>query len=145
MYLFETSLCRFVLTFAVGAGPVPGLLLPEIFPSRIRAKAMAFCMSVHWVISLIKFSIFLFTTGIRHLSSADRLRHCSIIELGKWRSGKKIRAQKSIQLLFLIVFSAFFRWLTFLLDWCSCACSTNLGHTYYTPYLAPSAWWPWYL
>lgn len=37
--------------FATGAGPVPGLLLPEIFPSRIRAKAMAFCMSVHWVIS----------------------------------------------------------------------------------------------
>lgn len=36
--------------FALGAGPVPGLLLPEIFPSRIRAKAMAICMSVHWVI-----------------------------------------------------------------------------------------------
>lgn len=42
---------RFVFTFALGAGPVPGLLLTEIFPSRIRAKAMAFCMSVHWVIS----------------------------------------------------------------------------------------------
>lgn len=36
--------------FALGAGPVPGLLLPEIFPSRIRAKAMAVCMCVHWVI-----------------------------------------------------------------------------------------------
>lgn len=36
--------------FALGAGPVPGLLLPEIFPSRIRAKAMAICMCVHWVI-----------------------------------------------------------------------------------------------
>lgn len=42
-------MCRFVLTFALGAGPVPGLLLPEIFPGRIRAKAMAVCMSVHWV------------------------------------------------------------------------------------------------
>ena len=42
-------LCRFVFSFAVGAGPVPGLLLSEIFPNRIRAKAMAFCMSVHWV------------------------------------------------------------------------------------------------
>lgn len=48
----EVELCRFVLIFAVGAGPVPGLLLPEIFPSRIRAKAMAFCMTVHWVIGL---------------------------------------------------------------------------------------------
>lgn len=34
----------------MGVGPVPGLLLPEIFTNRIRAKAVAFCMSVHWVI-----------------------------------------------------------------------------------------------
>ncbi|PPS09659.1 hypothetical protein GOBAR_AA10984 [Gossypium barbadense] len=39
---------RFLLTFALGAGPVPGLLLPEIFLNRIWAKAMAFCMLVHW-------------------------------------------------------------------------------------------------
>ncbi|KAI3667539.1 hypothetical protein L6452_42604 [Arctium lappa] len=31
----------FVLSFSMGVGPVPGLLLLEIFPSRIRAKAMA--------------------------------------------------------------------------------------------------------
>uniref|UniRef100_A0A1J3IKH2 Putative plastidic glucose transporter 2 n=1 Tax=Noccaea caerulescens TaxID=107243 RepID=A0A1J3IKH2_NOCCA len=49
----------FVLTFALGAGPVPGLLLPEIFPSRIRAKAMAFCMSVHWVINFFVGLLFL--------------------------------------------------------------------------------------
>ena len=41
--------CRFVLAFSLGAGPVPGLLLGEIFPNRIRAKAMAICMCVHWV------------------------------------------------------------------------------------------------
>nr|KAJ0209480.1 hypothetical protein LSAT_V11C400197690 [Lactuca sativa] len=35
-----------VLSFAMGVGPVPGLLLSEIFPSRIRAKAMAICMAV---------------------------------------------------------------------------------------------------
>ncbi|XP_045807991.1 peptidyl-prolyl cis-trans isomerase CYP59-like isoform X1 [Trifolium pratense] len=39
----------FVFTFALRAGPVQGLLQTEIFPSRIRAKAMAFCMSVHWI------------------------------------------------------------------------------------------------
>ncbi|CAH2065871.1 unnamed protein product [Thlaspi arvense] len=49
----------FVLTFALGAGPVPGLLLPEIFSSRIRAKAMAFCMSVHWVINFFVGLLFL--------------------------------------------------------------------------------------
>eukprot|EP00252_Welwitschia_mirabilis_P003340 TRINITY_DN13418_c0_g1_i1.p1 TRINITY_DN13418_c0_g1~~TRINITY_DN13418_c0_g1_i1.p1 ORF type:complete len:494 (+),score=77.66 TRINITY_DN13418_c0_g1_i1:406-1887(+) len=39
----------FVFAFAIGAGPVPSLLLPEIFSSRIRAKGLAFCMCVHWV------------------------------------------------------------------------------------------------
>ncbi|MBA0874528.1 hypothetical protein Goshw_018073, partial [Gossypium schwendimanii] len=55
LYLSVGGMLMFVLTFALGAGPVPSLLLPEIFPGRIRAKAMAICMSVHWVI------FFLFT------------------------------------------------------------------------------------
>lgn len=42
-------LCRFVFSFALGAGPVPALLLSEMFPGRIRAKAMAVSMAVHWV------------------------------------------------------------------------------------------------
>ncbi|KAH9762376.1 putative plastidic glucose transporter 2 [Citrus sinensis] len=43
LYLSVGGMLMFVLTFALGAGPVPSLLLPEIFPSRIRAKAMAVC------------------------------------------------------------------------------------------------------
>ncbi|XVF49163.1 hypothetical protein PTKIN_Ptkin03bG0246600 [Pterospermum kingtungense] len=58
-YLSVGAMLMFVLTFALGAGPVPGLLLPEIFPSRIRAKAMAFCMSVHWVINFFVGLLFL--------------------------------------------------------------------------------------
>jgi hypothetical protein len=38
-----------VLSFALGAGPVPALLLPEIFASRIRAKAVALSLGMHWV------------------------------------------------------------------------------------------------
>ncbi|KAL6006198.1 hypothetical protein ACLOJK_040244 [Asimina triloba] len=49
----------FVFTFALGAGPVPGLLLPEIFPSRIRAMAMAICMCVHWVVNFFVGLLFL--------------------------------------------------------------------------------------
>lgn len=49
----------FVFMFAMGAGPVPALLLPEIFPNRIRAKAMAFCMCVHWVFNCIVGLLFL--------------------------------------------------------------------------------------
>ncbi|GAB2268297.1 hypothetical protein Dimus_003270 [Dionaea muscipula] len=59
LYLSVGGMLLFVLTFAVGAGPVPGLLLPEIFPSRIRARAMAFCMSVHWVINFLVGLLFL--------------------------------------------------------------------------------------
>ncbi len=40
--------------FALGAGPVPALLLPEIFPDRIRAKGMAVAMCVHWVSVIFK-------------------------------------------------------------------------------------------
>ncbi|KAH7565247.1 hypothetical protein JRO89_XS09G0172200 [Xanthoceras sorbifolium] len=50
---------RVVVTFSLGAGPVPGLLLSEIFPNRIRAKAMAFCMAVHWVINFFVGLLFL--------------------------------------------------------------------------------------
>ncbi|KAF8393388.1 hypothetical protein HHK36_021631 [Tetracentron sinense] len=59
LYLSVGGMLLFVFTFALGAGPVPGLLLPEIFPSRIRAKAMAVCMSVHWVINFFVGLLFL--------------------------------------------------------------------------------------
>lgn len=41
--------CSYVLSFSLGAGPVPALLLPEIFASRIRAKAVALSLGMHWV------------------------------------------------------------------------------------------------
>ncbi|KAK8939286.1 Plastidic glucose transporter 4 [Platanthera guangdongensis] len=46
------STCKsYVLSFSLGAGPVPALLLPEIFASRIRAKAVALSLGMHWVSS----------------------------------------------------------------------------------------------
>ncbi|XP_019052931.1 PREDICTED: probable plastidic glucose transporter 2 isoform X2 [Nelumbo nucifera] len=59
LYLSVGGMLLFVLIFALGAGPVPSLLLPEIFPSRIRAKAMAICMSVHWVVNFFVGLLFL--------------------------------------------------------------------------------------
>lgn len=41
--------CRFVFMFALGAGPVPALILPELFANQIRAKALSVAMCVHWV------------------------------------------------------------------------------------------------
>ncbi|CAL9179109.1 probable plastidic glucose transporter 2 isoform X1 [Musa acuminata AAA Group] len=59
VYLSVGGMLLFVLAFALGAGPVPGLLLPEIFPNKIRAKAMALCMSVHWVVNFFVGLLFL--------------------------------------------------------------------------------------
>ncbi|XP_039069786.1 plastidic glucose transporter 4-like [Hibiscus syriacus] len=39
----------YVLSFSLGAGLVPALLLPELFASRIRAKAVALSLGTHWV------------------------------------------------------------------------------------------------
>lgn len=49
----------YVFMFAVGAGPVPGLFLPEILPLRIRGKAMAFAMCIHWVTHFLVGLLFL--------------------------------------------------------------------------------------
>jgi MFS family permease len=49
----------YVFMFALGAGPVPALLLPEIFPDRIRAKGMAVAMCVHWVANFLVGLMFL--------------------------------------------------------------------------------------
>ncbi|XP_078431058.1 plastidic GLC translocator [Wolffia australiana] len=43
----------YVLSFSLGAGPVPALLLPEIFASRIRAKAVALSLGTHWVCNFV--------------------------------------------------------------------------------------------
>ncbi|KAK7316178.1 hypothetical protein VNO77_34983 [Canavalia gladiata] len=39
----------YVLSFSLGAGPVAALLLPEIFSSRIRAKAVSLSLGTHWI------------------------------------------------------------------------------------------------
>lgn len=54
----------YVLAFSLGAGPVPALLLPEIFASNIRAKAVALSLGVHWVLN--------FLIGLSFLSVMDK-------------------------------------------------------------------------
>ncbi|XP_017216746.1 plastidic glucose transporter 4 [Daucus carota subsp. sativus] len=43
----------YVLSFSVGAGPVPALLLPEIFASQIRAEEAALSLGMHWVSNFV--------------------------------------------------------------------------------------------
>ncbi|PWA97157.1 major facilitator superfamily protein [Artemisia annua] len=43
----------YILTFAVGSGPVTGLIIPELSSSRTRGKIMSFSFSVHWVCNFL--------------------------------------------------------------------------------------------
>ncbi|CAI0550978.1 unnamed protein product [Linum tenue] len=43
----------YIYTFAIGAGPVTGMIIPELSSSRTRGKIMGFSLSVHWVIMLL--------------------------------------------------------------------------------------------
>lgn len=54
----------YVLAFSLGAGPVPALLLPEIFGARIRAKAISVSLGVHWACN--------FFIGLMFLSIVQR-------------------------------------------------------------------------
>lgn len=55
----------YILSFSLGVGPVPALLLPEIFPSRIRAKGISTSLGVHWVAN--------FMIGLYFLPVVNRL------------------------------------------------------------------------
>lgn len=50
-YILLFGTIFYVFMYALGVGPVPMALLPEMFPNRIRAKAMAFSLSVLWITS----------------------------------------------------------------------------------------------
>jgi len=40
---------RYIFTFATGAGPVTGLIIPELSSTRMRGKIMGFSLTAHWV------------------------------------------------------------------------------------------------
>ncbi|PON84498.1 Sugar/inositol transporter [Trema orientale] len=43
----------YILSFALGAGPVTGLIIPELSSNRTRGKIMGFSFSVHWVCNFL--------------------------------------------------------------------------------------------
>ncbi|PWA61893.1 major facilitator superfamily protein [Artemisia annua] len=43
----------YILTYACGAGPVTGVIIPELSSSRTRGKIMSFSFSVHWVCNFL--------------------------------------------------------------------------------------------
>ncbi|KAL6330260.1 hypothetical protein AAG906_040183 [Vitis piasezkii] len=43
----------YIFSFAIGAGPVTGLIIPELSSTRTRGKIMGFSFSVHWVCNFV--------------------------------------------------------------------------------------------
>ncbi|KAG2716922.1 hypothetical protein I3760_03G149700 [Carya illinoinensis] len=43
----------YIFTFAIGAGPVTGLIIPELSSTRMRGKIMGFSFTSHWVCNFL--------------------------------------------------------------------------------------------
>ncbi|KAJ0986553.1 hypothetical protein J5N97_004909 [Dioscorea zingiberensis] len=43
----------YIFTFAIGAGPVTGIIIPELSSSQTRSKIVSFSFSVHWLPSIL--------------------------------------------------------------------------------------------
>ncbi|KAI3948903.1 hypothetical protein MKX01_022317 [Papaver californicum] len=54
----------YIFNFAIGAGPITGLVIPELSSNRTRGKIMSFSLSVHWVCN--------FMVGLFFLELVDR-------------------------------------------------------------------------
>lgn len=43
----------YIFTFALGAGPVTGIIIPELSSARTRTKVMGFSFTVHWICNFL--------------------------------------------------------------------------------------------
>ncbi|GMY09817.1 probable plastidic glucose transporter 1 isoform X1 [Fagus crenata] len=43
----------YIFTFAIGAGPVTGLIIPELSSTKMRGKIMGFSFTAHWVCNFL--------------------------------------------------------------------------------------------
>ncbi|EHA99871.1 Solute carrier family 2, facilitated glucose transporter member 12 [Heterocephalus glaber] len=63
-WLSLASLLFYVAAFSIGLGPMPWLVLSEIFPGGIRGRAMALTSSMNWGINLLISLTFLTVTDL---------------------------------------------------------------------------------
>lgn len=82
---------RYIFSFAIGAGPVTGIIIPELSSTRTRGKIMGFSFSTHWVcvrtlfiswiwISQLK-DLVNFTTGQSNLNMAQIVQLSNLKDL----------------------------------------------------------------
>ncbi|KAF7072425.1 hypothetical protein CFC21_077556 [Triticum aestivum] len=51
--LSVTGTLLYIFTFALGAGPVTGIIIPELSSARTRSKVMGFSFTVHWICNFV--------------------------------------------------------------------------------------------
>ncbi|KAM8792303.1 solute carrier family 2, facilitated glucose transporter member 12 [Rhynchonycteris naso] len=68
-WLSLASLLVYVAAFSIGLGPMPWLVLSEIFPGGIRGRAMALTSSMNWGVNLLISLTFLTVTDLIGLPS----------------------------------------------------------------------------
>jgi len=81
-WIAVVSLMAYVGSFAVGLGPVFWLILSEIYPLRIRGKAMSVATAVNWSANLIVALTFLTLT--QHIGKAYTFWIYGVISIGTW-------------------------------------------------------------
>ena len=47
------ALMVYVVSFSIGFGPIPWLMMGEVFPSRIRGTAASFATTLNWAFTFI--------------------------------------------------------------------------------------------
>jgi SP family galactose:H+ symporter-like MFS transporter len=76
------SLTFFVGSFAIGMGPIVWLVLSEIYPLRLRGRAMSLGTAANWAFNLIMASTFL--TLIRTMGKAETFWLYGLISAAAW-------------------------------------------------------------
>ena len=82
-WIAVASLMIYVGSFAVGLGPVLWLILSEIYPLRIRGRAMSIGTAANWVANLIVALSFLTLTKV--LGKPTTFWLYAAVSVGSWR------------------------------------------------------------
>ena len=59
LYLIVAAIAAFVISFAMGIGPIFWLLIAEIFPNVLRGRAMALATVLNWLSNMLVTGVFL--------------------------------------------------------------------------------------
>ncbi|XP_045646854.1 solute carrier family 2, facilitated glucose transporter member 8 isoform X4 [Ursus americanus] len=65
-WLAVGSMCLFIAGFAVGWGPIPWLLMSEIFPLHVKGMATGVCVLTNWFMAFLVTKEFSSVMGLEH-------------------------------------------------------------------------------